>query len=150
MKLKIHEIPDDFFDDDNTSVSYRIRITMTKNSLILTRQYFQYGFTDGEHWDGIYYDKETIGYNKNVTKMASFITRNIDDKKYLADSELKLIKSFYKKRLDDINTYKGYLASVTRNINNDIIDCNDTLKSLDSYMRLDKIIKIKEAIEENK
>lgn len=107
MKFRIEEI-----DRRNTEyiysapLTYRIAIKLYDNEIVLTREYFYYGYNDGETIDNFYFDNEVGWNNGTEITRCTFITRNFDEK-YLKEKEELLIETFYEKISKSINSFQN-------------------------------------------
>ena len=102
MNYKIVETDDrndskfkEFKPSSASPITYRVSIRIAGNANItLTREYFYYGYYDGERQDDFYFDFEWA--STLAVGTGSFYTRNFDPE-YLKEKEKELIELFYKK-----------------------------------------------------
>lgn len=123
MKYRVIEIDDsDKISQKTTStpLTYRIELKIElDNEITLKREYFYWGYNDGEGVDHFYFDNE-VGWrlDYNLTR-ATFLTRTFDPE-YLKQKENELIELFYsklikaeqdieKKFIEDTKKYKKKL-----------------------------------------
>lgn len=140
MEIKIVEKPDrDAKGFGSQPLSYRIRMEYYKKVFTLTREYFRFGFNDGEIWDGYFFRGHPI-------QRVSFMTRKFKDKDYIRKAENQVIKLFYKKALESEEKLKKELIKTTNSINNKINKCNRMYNFLDKFNRPEKIKKLKNLI----
>jgi hypothetical protein len=109
---------------NSTPLTYRIELKIESysepNEITLKREYFYWGYNDGESIDGFYFDNE-IGWSieKYQITRATFLTRNFEPN-YLKQKEKELIELFYskliktekdieKKFIEDTKKYKNNL-----------------------------------------
>lgn len=109
MNFRIDEI--DKRDAENkyfysSPLTYRIAIRLYDNEIVLTREYFYYGYNDGEKIDNFYFDNEVGWNNGTEITRCTFITRNFDEN-YLKEKETLLIESFYEKISNSINSFQN-------------------------------------------
>jgi hypothetical protein len=87
-------------------LTYRIAIKIEGNAeLTLSREYFYYGYNDGEKIDGFYFNSELSWSTTLAITRATFLTRNFDSK-YLKQKEQELIELFYNKLIKSENKLK--------------------------------------------
>ena len=90
----------------STPLTYRIAIKLYDNEIVLTREYFYYGYNDGEIIDNFYFNNEVGWNNGTEITRCTFITRNFDEK-YLKEKEELLIETFYEKISKSINSFQN-------------------------------------------
>lgn len=147
MKFNIEESRDtDSF--KNMPISYRVSLKIIKNTVVLKREYFRVGFNSGEQYDNFYFDNEWSGKQNEPLERCTFITKRIDDKKYLMEKEKDLIKLFYEKCTKSRDLLKNQLIQKTKNLNDSINNYNDILDYFEYTQRDKKLKKIKYKINE--
>ena len=145
MKLKIEE-KSDTSEFRRMPLCYRVSINVYHGEIVLCREYFRAGFTDGESYDKFYTDNEMSWKRGSSMSRCTFITKNIDDKKYLKRKENELIKIFLEKCGDNIEMLKKQLIEETKRKNRDINNYNDILNHFEYLKRGDKLRKIKDKL----
>lgn len=120
-------------------LSYRVSLVKySNNKIVLTREYFRYGFLDGEAWDGIF-----MNYNSDGIYRVSIITHNLDSI-YLSQIEEKVIKKFISESYKSIEKLNNKLIQTKKNITESIEKYSEIVEFLPNYSRTIKILKIKE------
>lgn len=145
MKLEIKETIDtNSFRD--MPISYRVSLVIDRNTVTLHREYFRVGFSDGEQYDDFYFDNEWCGRQGNPLHRCTFITKKIDDKKYLMEKEEEMIKLFYKKCTKTKLHLEKKLKETTKELNNSINNYDDILNYFEYTQRGEKLKKLKSKI----
>jgi len=126
--MRIEEIDKRLDDDANywskqAPLTYRVSIKIENDEIILKREYFYVGFTDGEDFDDFYFDSDWHDYFTRGT----FITRNLNEQ-YLIDKEKELIQKFYENLEICIKNCKKELKESIRDINKKISNYEECKK----------------------
>lgn len=145
MKLVIKETSDTGTFRD-MPISYRVSLEIDRNTVTLHREYFRVGFSDGEQYDDFYFDNEWCGRQGNPLHRCTFITKKVDDKKYLMEKEEEMIKIFYKKCTKTKIDLEKKLRKTTKELNDSINNYDDIINYFEYTQRGDKIKRIKERI----
>jgi len=124
-------------------ISYRVSLEINRDVVTLEREYFRVGFSDGEQYDKFYFDNEWCGRQGNPLHRCTFITKKIDDKKYLMKKEEELIKLFYKKCTKTKKDLEKKLIEKTKNLNDSINNYDDILNYFEYTQRGEKLKKLK-------
>ena len=142
MKVEIVEVSDtrDFM---NMPISYRVEIKVYRDTITIKRQYFRVGFSDGEQYDDFYFDNDWCGRQSSPVSRCTFITKKIEDKKYLQQKENELIEKFYRKCIKSKELIKKELREVTKKLNDDLITYDNILNHFEYLNRGDKLKKLK-------
>jgi len=139
MELKIIEKEcTDRVDINSQPLSYRLKLSVKDEIILLEKEYFRWGFNDSENWDKFWICKQN-----HVLMWVSIITRNFDEE-YLNSLEHKIFK-LYRENLEKNtklleNDIKSYIKKKTIDINNQ----NRVTNLFDVLDRRRKIKKIKE------
>ena len=142
MKFKIeekdHRVNYNKNGSENYESHYRITIHLYNDEIILKREYFYYGFYDGEEYDHFFFR------DKDYLTRGSFLTKNFDPE-YLRQKENQLIKKIYKK-LTKAQTYtKKKLENKIKEYNEQIEIYKECQQSgpFKKYQRKEKLKKLK-------
>lgn len=143
MEIKIIDITQDTkgFRQDSP-LTYRLRLFIDKDILILKREYFYYGFSDMEKFDGYWISHSSDGR----VHWVNFLTRKLKNPEYLQISENKLFEIFYEESLKTSIKMKKDLNSQIKRITNSIIKENEVSEYLSTFNRNRKIQKIVDLI----
>jgi hypothetical protein len=145
MKLEIKET-NDTGTFRSMPISYRVSLGINRGAVILKREYFRAGFSDGEQFDDFYFDNEWCGRQSNPLNRCTFITRKIDDKKYLMEKETEMINLFYEKCAKSKKNLERELRKTTKELNDNINNFEDILNYFEYTQRGKKLKKLKSKI----
>jgi len=125
----------DLLDSNSAPLTYRLSLDLYKfEEITLTREYFYFGYNDGENIDGFYFDNELPwSSGKQGISRATFLTRNFDQE-YLKEKEKELIQKFYDKLIKSEINLKNEL-------NNKIKTLNKEIQKYQNYQKNDIFIK---------
>lgn len=145
MKLIIRETSDTkpFMD---MPVSYRVSLKVDRGTVTLERQYFRCGFSDGEQYDDFYFDNEWCGRQGSPLYRCTFITKRIDDKKYLMEKENELIRLFYDRCEKSKKNLEKELKKKTKELNDNINNYGDILSHFEYTQRGKKLKRLKDKL----
>jgi hypothetical protein len=142
MKLIVKETNDTKAFRD-MPISYRVSLEINRDIVTLEREYFRCGFNDGEQYDDFYFDNEWSGRQGRPLYRCTFITKRIDDKKYLMEKEQEMIKLFYDKCAKSKKNLQKELILKTKELNDNINNYDDILNYLEYTQRGKKLKKLK-------
>jgi hypothetical protein len=147
MKFRIEEEDrresDIYFKSSVTPLTYRIEIKIEDDEIILKREYFYVGYSDGEHPESFYFDNEVGWRRDHYLGKASYLTR-IFDPQHIQEKEDELIKMFYEKTFKNIEKINKRKKDAIKNFDNEInklIECQNSNLFI-KFKRADKLNKI--------
>jgi len=125
----------------NEPLSYRLRLELHEDELVLKKQYFKWGFNDNEQWD-----KWWICNSFFDLTWVSIITKKFDDTKYMKELETKIFEIFYDESVKMTEEIKKDILTHTKRMNKKLIYQKEITKFADTFNRrrkLENINKIK-------
>lgn len=139
MKFKTELI--EFKSDDtyyrDRELSYRLKLVIENDELILIKEYFKIGYNDNEKWDKFWI------YNSNTELVwVSIITRRFNDVVYMKELETKIFELFYDESYKLSTQMQKDIISYTNRMNKHIKKQQEVTKFVDKFNRRRKLITI--------
>ncbi len=139
--IEYDESFDKYRETRDTPMSYRLRLYLLGDELILKKQYFKWGFNDSEQWDEWWISTGSFDLN-----WVSIITRKFDDTKYMKELETKIFEIFYDESVKMTEEIKKDILSRTKIMNEKLKCQKEVTIFADTFNRrrkLENINKIK-------